>query len=369
MKIAIITHVLHGSDNGNYFAYGPYVREMNIWTKFVDEAILVAPYAEHAKTAIDLQYSHNNIVFRKVPAFDLLTPIGILKSLVKLPGIIIAIFAAMRNSDHIHLRCPGNIGLLGCFVQIFFPRKRKTAKYAGNWDPNAAQPFSYKLQKWLLSNTFLTRNMTVLVYGEWPNATANVKPFFTASYFDADKIPLQQRAMMQPVRFLFVGTLSEGKRPLYAVELVHKLNLSGINATLELYGEGKCRREIEKYIETNQLKSVTLLGNQDQHTVCEAYRKSHFLLLPSKSEGWPKAVAEAMFWGCVPASTKISCVPYMLGDGRGILLDIDAENDLEQLRNYIFDLNLYNDAAKRGVEWSQQFTFERFESEIRKLLK
>src|SRR5690606_34200508 len=48
---------------------------------------------------------------------------------------------------------------------------------------------------------------------------------------------------------------------------------------------------------------------------------SHFLILASKSEGWPKAVAEAMFFGCILIVTPVSCVPWMLNYGsRGILI-------------------------------------------------
>jgi len=53
----------------------------------------------------------------------------------------------MKSANHIHLRCPGNIGLLACLIQILFPNTPKTSKYAGNWDPNAKQPFTYKIQK------------------------------------------------------------------------------------------------------------------------------------------------------------------------------------------------------------------------------
>jgi hypothetical protein len=40
----------------------------------------------------------------------------------------------MRVADHIHLRCPSNIG---CWVACSnsFPKTPKSAKYAGNWDP------------------------------------------------------------------------------------------------------------------------------------------------------------------------------------------------------------------------------------------
>lgn len=82
--------------------------------------------------------------------------------------------------------------MLGCLVQIFFPKKIKTAKYAGNWDPEAKQPLSYRIQRWVLSNTFLTRNIQVLVYGEWKQQTKNIKPFFTATYSKSEIIELKK---------------------------------------------------------------------------------------------------------------------------------------------------------------------------------
>ena len=51
------------------------------------------------------------------------------KTTFKIPVICIQIFKGMLWADHIHLRCPGNIALLGCFIQILFPFKPKTIIY------------------------------------------------------------------------------------------------------------------------------------------------------------------------------------------------------------------------------------------------
>ena len=153
MKFAVITHVPHSKLGADFYAYAPYVREMNVWFKYVDEVIVVAPLEPFANDPIDMAYAHPNITFRKASRFNLLTSAGILKSLLQLPKISWQIFRAMQKADHIHLRCPGNMGLVGCFVQILFPGKPKTAKYAGNWDPNAKQPWSYKKKLTLPSVT------------------------------------------------------------------------------------------------------------------------------------------------------------------------------------------------------------------------
>ena len=323
MKFAIITQVPHIIEKNTYFSYAPYVKEMNIWIKFVDEVLVVAPLSSKSITAIDLPYQHPKISFTSIAQVNLLGFFAVFNSLIKIPNICLKIFKAMREADHIHLRCPGNIGLLGCFIQILFPKKVKTAKYAGNWDPSAPQPWSYKLQRWILSNTFLTKNMQVLVYGTWENSTKNIRPFFTATYLESDKTDCAPRPLNSVIKFLFVGTLSSGKRPLYVLQLIEKLNALRFNVSLDIYGDGPERTSVENFISASAIfDKVVLHGNQEESVIRNAYQNSHFVILPSKSEGWPKVLAEAMFWRCLPIATKISCVPFMLDSGnRGELID------------------------------------------------
>lgn len=424
MKFAIITHVQHIKNDSQYFGYAPYIREMNIWLQHVDEVIVVAPLVNKELNPIHEKYCHTKLRFLTVSEFNITSAANFFKALFKLPKVFSTVYLAMSQADHIHLRCPGNMGLIGALVQILFPNKQKTAKYAGNWDPKSKQPWSYRLQKWILSTTFLTRNMQVLVYGEWPNQTKNIKPFFTATYgvdeiqnsefriqnklslqsesittesdFDfaqsdkKDNNSLSLRAEsrttengldsarldkieidLPPTSFLFVGTLSKGKQPLYAIQLVEKLYQHGKKVRLNLYGDGILRPTLETYIKQNSLQDIIFLrGNQSKESVLKAYQTSHFLILPSKSEGWPKVVAEAMFWGCVPIASPVSCVPFMMGNGsRGIILKEKLHNDVNQIRNVLNNQEVYKKMALDGQTWSRQFTTDKFETEISKLLK
>ncbi|MBP2283025.1 glycosyltransferase involved in cell wall biosynthesis [Flavobacterium sp. CG_23.5] len=370
MTFVIITHVPHLMEGNRFFAYGPYVREMNIWSKQVNKLTVVAPKSTIVKSAIDGAYEHPNIEFIAVENFDILSLKSVFRTVFKTPKIAWKIVQAMKKADHIHLRCPGNIGLLGCLVQIVFPNKPKTAKYAGNWDPKFKQPLTYQLQKWILSNTFLTRNMKVLVYGEWQGSTKNIKSFFTASYYEAEKTPILNKEVTTRIYFIFVGTLVLGKNPLYAIQLVEVLSKKGYEVHLDLYGEGIERAILEKYISAHRLeKIVSLKGNQTSETIKSAYQKSHFVVLPSDSEGWPKVVAEGMFWGCIPLATPVSCVPFMLDYGkRGLLLQMDIEMDLKQILTYISNKEKYTSTAISAQKWSQQYTLNLFEQEINKLM-
>jgi len=376
MKFTIFSHVDHCLSKDQYYAYAPYVREMNLWIKNFDSVEIVAHISKKEISNIDLAYSHQSLFFNSIKAFDLTSLKNIFFSLIYIPGIIMTIAKAMHRADHIHLRCPGNIGLLACLVQIFFPNKPKTAKYAGNWDPSAKQPWSYRLQKWILNNTFLTRNMQVLVYGNWEGISKNIKPFFTATYTSKEakqSMLLQGKTidLVNTIKFIFVGTLSVGKRPLYTLQLWHQLSKQHPNLKLEFYGEGAMRGDLEKYImQYNLHDKVMLNGNQPKEVIEKAYQQSNFLILASNSEGWPKVVAEAMFWGCVPLSTNVSCVYEMMGFGtRGLLLEVDLDKDMKRVLEIINSEDIYIKMSNQSKVWSTAYTLDTLEKEIAILLK
>lgn len=346
---------------------------MNLWFKHVNKAIVIAPLQTKTQPkAIDLAYKGASIEVQEVPAFSFHSIQELTYALIHIPFIFYRIIQGMQKADHIHLRCPGNMGLLGCIAQMFFPGKTKTAKYAGNWDLSSNQPWSYRLQQYLLQNTFLTRNMKALVYGNWPGATRNIQPFFTATYRESDILESLPRPFEsnKPVRLLFVASLSPGKNPLLTVQACQLLVKAGILVTLELYGDGTERTSLETYIQDHQLEEViTLHGAHDSSTVKKAYQEAHFLILASKSEGWPKVIAEAMFWGCVPVTTAVSCVPWMLAEGkRGRIVACDPEAAKNAILELINNPQEYEQMAREAMDWSRQYTLDRFESEIARLL-
>lgn len=369
MKLSVFTHVEHLVKEGIFYAYSPYVREMDMWFLNVDEVEIVAPCLTGDLNPILLPYKKINLVFSEIPSISFKSLKAVFESILKIPLIIFKIIGAMAKSDHIHIRCPGNIGLIACIVQIFFPNKQKSAKYAGNWDPGAQQPWSYKLQKFILQNTLLTKNINVLVYGDWQNQTKNITPFFTATFSNKDSI-IRNKIFSPPYKFLFVGKLVEGKNPLFAIQVVQGLAKKGISSELVICGDGLIKEELHKYVKLNKIENlIQFKGNLALEALKDLYKQSHFLILASKSEGWPKAIAEAMYFGCIPIATPVSCVPWMMGDGkRGFIVEGDIPSAIE----YIMPNLLYpKKLEKMSIEaqnWSQQYTMEKFEAEIKHFL-
>lgn len=369
MRFSIFTHAEHKIEKGKLYSYRPYVGEMNMWISNFDEVHVIAPLSENKLEVIDENYRHKNIDLICIPFLHFKTRKCFFQSIINSFKVILTLFGEMRKADHIHIRCPGNIGLLAALVQIFFPSKPKTVKYAGNWDRNSKQPLSYRFQKWLLANTFLSHNIKVLVYGKWENQSDNIISFFTATYSKDEKMKIRKE-FHPPYKFVFVGSLVDGKRPLLAIKVMRKLIDMGYEVELDLYGDGPCREAILKSISTLGLEDkITFHGNQSAELLKNAYKSAHFSILPSKSEGWPKAISEAMFFGCIPVATSISCVPWMLNqEKRGILIEPSVKSAVKKISTFLNNQKELDSLSLRAREWSQQYTTERFKVEIQKLL-
>jgi len=350
-----------------YYSYAPYVREMEIWFKYVSEIGFCCPSDYSGQNLLISAFSLKEFKFFPIPELsskDIFKPWRILKA-------VLIIIKAMRWADHIHLRCPGNIGLLGCIVQIFFPFKKKTAKYAGNWDPNMRKVKSYNLQRFILANSFLSKNMLVLVYGEWPNQTKNIIPFFTASYSTEEIIETPVRKLEGRIKCIYCGFLLKEKRPLKSIQVVEKLYKIGYDIELEILGDGPEFETLNDYIRNKNINNVIKLrGNIPPNELKLYMQKAHFLtFFGHDSEGWPKVVAEAMFWGCVPLVRSVSCTKFMLGDGlRGTIVEDSVDSMVNAIIRYIENPGLYHITALKAMEWSRQYTLEKFEEGIKQLL-
>ncbi len=373
MKFLVVTHVTHKKTaDGYYAAYGPYVKEMNLWFKNVDDITIIAPFSDSTPDKIDLPYNRH-IKLIQVPEINLTTIPTLAKSFLHMPATFLKIASGIAHTDHLHLRCPGNMGLLGCVAQIMFPGKRKTAKYAGNWDKNSGQPFTYRLQRRLLNSELLTKNMQVMVYGNWPDSSPrNIKPFFTASYTNAQRNTITPRLLNtgDEIRLMYTGALIASKRPLLSIEIAQQLLATGLKVRLDMFGNGPLMSELQDFVRENKLdNNVVLHGNQPGETVKNYYSNAHFLIFLSRTEGWPKVVAEAMWWGCLPVTTAVSCVPEMVGQGtRGSIITADKETACERIRYYLDHPNEYEKQVAAASGWSQQFTLEKFEEAISQLL-
>jgi colanic acid/amylovoran biosynthesis glycosyltransferase len=90
----------------------------------------------------------------------------------------------------------------------------------------------------------------------------------------------------------------------------------GLDATLELIGDGPSRPSIESEITSLKLEErVHLLGWKSSDEVAEALRRTSVFVLPSFAEGLPVVIMEAMALGRPVISTYVAGIPELVIPG------------------------------------------------------
>ncbi|WP_049898158.1 glycosyltransferase family 4 protein [Halococcus agarilyticus] len=103
---------------------------------------------------------------------------------------------------------------------------------------------------------------------------------------------------------LFVGRLVGGKRPNDALAAIERVRASHPDARLVFAGDGPLGADLERHAADNDLGSaVEFLGAIPYEEMPQLYRAADLFVLPSRAEGLPRTVLEALSTG-VPVVTS-----------------------------------------------------------------
>jgi len=106
---------------------------------------------------------------------------------------------------------------------------------------------------------------------------------------------------------LFVGRLVDGKRPQDAIDAFADLHDTHDDAVLYICGEGPLRDSLESRVADHGIQNaVEFLGLVDYDVMPSIYRDSDILLLPSRSEGFPRTLMEALSTETPVIATELS---------------------------------------------------------------
>ena len=113
-----------------------------------------------------------------------------------------------------------------------------------------------------------------------------------------------------PLKLLWVGERIESKGYHRMLNAVATARQRGISLSLEVIGGGT-GDQLDLH------KDVQLRGPQPPAEIMAAMDRSHLLLLPSKGEGTPLVVQEAIARGLPVASTPVGGIPDLFPSGQG----------------------------------------------------
>ncbi len=143
-----------------------------------------------------------------------------------------------------------------------------------------------------------------------------------------------QPASDEPVKVVFLGRIGDRKGAFRLLAAWAQLGLEprsgadrGKSATLTIAGDGEIDRARQLIRELRVEDTVELQDWLSQEQVGGLLDRAHVLVLPSRNEGQPMAVLEAMARGLCVIASDVGGLPEMIGSGCGAIAppdDVDA---------------------------------------------
>lgn len=165
-------------------------------------------------------------------------------------------------------------------------------------------------------------------------------------------------ALHYPPRLLHVGRFYPQKNHEIMLEALKLLKVRGLSPKLICYGDGPRFKEIKALT-----KEMGLDGQVDFPGLCDNVypRLAHgdVFLMPSKWEGVPMAVIEAMATGLPVIASKVGGLPNLVEDGvDGILIEPTPENLAQSIADLLGDEAKRQSLGQAAYKSSQRFGSE-----------
>lgn len=367
-KLVIISHTEHYIDsNGFVVGWGSTINEINFLADYWEEVIHVACLYDTEYPKNSLPYSKSNIKFVPIPPYGGKSIIDKILILSRIPTIIKQVFTSISGASDVQLRLPTSIGIfLLPFFSIFIKRKFTFwIKYAGNWNQKNA-PLSYRLQRlWLRKNLSKCK---VTINGFWENQPEYCLSFENPCLTNADislgKSVIQSKDFNNRFTLCFIGRLDESKGVDVILESLKKIDIEKIEK-IHFIGDSDNRSFFENIAKFLGEK-VEFHGFLVQEKVHELLRKSHFLLLPSKSEGFPKVIAEAACYGTIPIISNVGSIGHYINDENGFLWGKNSKIKYYEILKFALEMDEYvlKNMSENLSSLAEKFTFTKYFSKL-----
>lgn len=366
MILTVVSHTEHYIENGETKGWGPTVRELDHLTEVFDHIYHIAFLHEGQAPASALSYQSKQITFVPIKAvqggkwkrrFK-----GVLLGFQMIP--ILKMY--LNKSDVYQFRAPAGIGVILIPYLIWFSNKMGWYKYAGNWIQKKA-PFSYSWQRKILRDF---QNRPVTINGKWPGQKEHLISFENPCLTDAEvkegDQTLKKKNYNFPIKACFVGRLEDPKGVSRILDFLEDLASSTWVSEFHFVGDGPGREHYEKRAKDWEHINVVFHHWLPKMEVNKLFSECQALLLPSTaSEGFPKVIAEAANYGCVPVVSNVSSVGQYVTEFSGISWPIQSGVPFGHfIKTEFRKLKSLESLAIEARKFALQFTYKRYNKRI-----
>ena len=172
-------------------------------------------------------------------------------------------------------------------------------------------------------------------------------------------LPKTGYGLSDPVQLLHIGRFNHQKNHRGLLEAFALILAQVPNCRLHLLGDGELQQDVEAYADQLGLReNISFHGSQSD--VYPYLQKADVFLLPSKFEGMPMTIIEAMGTGLPVVATAVGGVPDMLRSGESGMLVSQEPREVadavlkllqqEELRRTLGE-NARKDSARFGADY------------------
>jgi glycosyltransferase involved in cell wall biosynthesis len=351
--------------NNRYYAFGPVVRELPVlldlfdsitWVGFEDNS------SSEKKLMIEIPRRVKLIFLNKCGGNRFIDKIGVA---IFLPKMFFAIVPLIFRNKYIHTRGPSTPAFIGILLSIFLRNKKYWHKYAVNWS-NEKPSFFYGVQKKLLISLKHTK---VTVNGFWPDQPEHCRSFENPciTQDQLERGQSMKKSFDQKLRIVFAGRMDEAKGINIIIEALKDLPQDRFEEWVFI-GEGSLKEPLMKLcLELGiPTKFPGFLVQMEVHKYLEM---ADILVLPSKSEGFPKIVAEAWNYKVIPLVSPVGSLPHYLENGKNgfIMEEVSVKGLLQSFKGLLKRTSAeLIEISENGHSTAHKFTFEKYYQKLQK---
>jgi glycosyltransferase involved in cell wall biosynthesis len=271
--------------------------------------------------------------------------------------------AAARKADAIHAAVPGDVGTVGMWLARLL-RKPLFVRYCGNWLVARTPAERY----WQRSMDRLAggRNVMLATGGGPRPPSPRVGWIFATSLTNRD-MEDAARAPRRPdpraPRLITVGRQERGKGTAELLDALPVLRERFPGLSLDVVGGGSFLPELR--VQATRLgvsDAATFHGQVPRDRVLALLRDADLFCFLTASEGFPKAVVEAMAVGLPVITTRVSVLPTLVEGGSGVIVpDTDAASVTAAVEMCLRD---HAAMAERARATAGEYSLERWRDTI-----
>lgn len=281
-----------------------------------------------------------------------------------IPKLIYQIVTRIAGVQYIHSRGPSLPAAITIIISMLDSKRKYWHKYAGNW-VQKNPPASYAIQRFLLRK--IARHI-ITVNGKWPGERTNVlsfeNPCLTVENRVYGRKVLDLKQGNTSRSFCFAGRL-ESQKGVDVILDTFSMTKSKIDS-VHLIGDGTERSKFEMKARSIPIE-CNFYGFLYREEVFKIFEICNFFIFPSRaSEGFPKAIAEAANFGCIPIVSDVSSIGQYVNNENGFVWNMNEE-PFEVFFNRInwHDQEALRKKRENAYRMSELFTYPHYLSRVK----